>query len=109
MFFFILTLYENQVLGSGSHNSVEGAACGRLRFALAPPSKQYQRGKDGKVSVYFFSGYFIDIQIDRNILKDEYMLAKGYCTVKTSLDKRELYAESKLYDEFFLSGWQQLH
>jgi hypothetical protein len=47
-----------------------------------------------QVSVYFFSGYFIEIQIDRNILKDEYMLAKGYCTVKTSLDKRELYMQN---------------
>jgi hypothetical protein len=73
-------------LGLGSHDSLEGAACGRLRFALAPPSKQYQRGT---VSVYFFSGYFIEIQIDRNILKAEYMLAKGYSTVKTSFEKRE--------------------
>jgi hypothetical protein len=43
------------------------------------------------------------------MLKAEYMLAKVYGLVKTSLDKLELNAESKLYDEFFLSGWQQLH
>jgi hypothetical protein len=73
-------------LGLGSYDSLDGAACGRLWFALAPPSEQYQRGK---VSVYFFSGYFIEIQIDRNIFKAEYMLAKGYSTVKTSFDKRE--------------------
>jgi hypothetical protein len=40
LLFCFLTLYENQVLGLGSHDSLEGAACGRLRFALAPLSKQ---------------------------------------------------------------------